>query len=110
MKKLGLLFIILVCLAISNGLKAQTYHSAIGLRLGSPIAASYKFFISDPGAIELYLGFRSYGLGYTFIDPGAMFQYHKPISSVEGLSWYVGGGASLYLYSYKASYGVAGDN
>ncbi len=104
MKKLALLFSMLFLLAISNGLKAQDYQSAIGLRLGSPIAVSYKFFISEPAAIELYLGYRSYGIGYTFLNPGAMYQYHFPISGVEGLSWYVGGGASIYLYNFKDNY------
>ena len=111
MKKLVLLFSMLVLLAVSNGLKAQVqdYKSAIGLRLGSPLAASYKFFISDPAAIELYVGFRSYSsIGYTFINPGAMYQYHFEIPSIDGLAWYVGGGASVYLYSYKASFGTAG--
>ncbi|MEP6647606.1 MAG: hypothetical protein ABJC12_11015 [Saprospiraceae bacterium] len=110
MKKFVLLFSMLVLFAIANSAHAQGYKSAIGLRLGSPLAISYKFFISDPAAIELYLGYRSYGVGYTFLNPGAMYQYHFPISSVEGLQWYVGGGASLYLYSYKSSYGTAGDN
>ncbi|MEO6131701.1 MAG: hypothetical protein ABIQ02_07625 [Saprospiraceae bacterium] len=109
MKKFVLLFSMLVLLCVSNGLKAQDYQSAIGLRLGSPLALSYKFFISEPAAIELYLGYRSYGIGYTFLNPGAMYQYHFPISSIDGLSWYVGAGASAYLYSYKNSFGTAGD-
>ena len=104
MKKLALLFSMLFLLAISNGLKAQGYQSALGLRLGSPIAASYKFFISEPAAVELYVGFRSYGIGYTFINPGAMYQYHFPITGVDGLQWYVGGGASVYLYNYRNNY------
>jgi hypothetical protein len=110
MKKFALLFSMLVLFAIANSAHAQGYKSAIGLRLGSPLAASYKFFISDPAAIELYVGFRSYSIGYTFINPGAMYQYHFPISSVDGLQWYVGGGASVFLYSYKDVFGTAGDN
>ncbi len=104
MKKIAVLFSMLFILAMANDLKAQSYQSAIGLRLGFPLAVSYKFFISEPAAIELYLGFRSYNIGYTFLNPGAMYQYHFPISSIDGLSWYVGGGASLYLYNYKDNY------
>lgn len=110
MKKFALLISMLFVLAVANDLKAQDYQSAIGLRLGSPLAVSYKFFISDPGAIELYLGFRSYAIGYTFLNPGAMYQYHLPISGVDGLQWYFGAGASVFLYSYKSNFGPAGDN
>ncbi len=104
MKKITLLFSMLFLLALASNLKAQDYQSAIGLRLGSPLAVSYKFFISDPAAVELYVGFRSYSLGYTFINPGAMYQYHFPISSIDGLQWYVGAGASLYLYNFKTNF------
>lgn len=100
MKKFALLFSMLVMFAIANSANAQSgYKSAIGLRLGYPIAASYKFFISDPAAIELYAGFRG-NTFYSWIHLGAMYQYHFPISSVEGLQWYVGGGASALLYSF----------
>lgn len=104
MKKIALLFSLFFILAVANDLKAQNYQSAIGLRLGAPLAVSYKFFISEPAAIELYLGFRSYSIGYTFLNPGAMYQYHFPISGVDGLSWYVGGGASLFLYNFNDNY------
>ena len=104
MKKFALLVSMLVLFAISNSAHAQGYKSAIGLRLGAPLAASYKFFISDPAAIEIYLGYRSYGVGYTFLNPGVMYEYHFPISSVDGLQWYVGGGASAFIYSFKDNY------
>ena len=104
MKKIALLFSMLFLLAMANDLKAQNYQSALGLRLGFPLAASYKFFVSEPAAFELYVGFRSYSIGYTFLNPGAMYQYHFPISGVDGLSWYVGGGASLFLYSFNDNY------
>ena len=109
MKKIALLFSMLFVLAMANDLKAQNYQSAVGLRLGVPLGISYKFFISEPGAIELYLGFRSYSFGYTYINPGAMYQHHFPISSIDGLSWYVGGGASVFLYNYKSSFGGVED-
>ena len=104
MKKIALLFSMLFVMAIVNEAKAQNYQSALGLRLAFPLAASYKFFISEPAAIELYLGIRSYSIGYTFLNPGAMYQYHFPINGVDGLNWYVGGGASLYLYNFKDNY------
>lgn len=109
MKKITLLFCTLFVLAIANGLKAQDYQSAIGLRLGYPLSASYKFFVKDPGAIELYAGFRGYTF-YSWFNIGGMYQHHFPIESVDGLSWYVGGGVSALFYSYKTGFGPAGDN
>lgn len=77
---------------------SQNYNSAIGLRLGYPVSLSYKHFISEPGAIEGFLGFRSYS-GYGWINVGATYQHHFPISEVAGLSWYVGGGASAFFWN-----------
>lgn len=104
MKKIALLLSAFFVLAFANMGKAQSYDSAIGLRFGAPLAASYKFFVTESNAIELYLGYRSYGIGYTFLNPGAMFQVHKPINGVDGLSWYFGAGASLFLYNFKDNY------
>jgi hypothetical protein len=106
MKKIALLFSMLFVLAIATNLKAQDYKSAIGLRLGYPISASYKFFVSDNAAIEAYAGFRGYTF-YRYINFGAMYQVHKPISSVDGLYWYFGGGVSALLYTYDS--GFVGD-
>jgi hypothetical protein len=100
MKKLALLFSMLLVLALSGGLKAQNYKSAIGLRLGVPLAVSYKFFVTEPGAIELYAGYRHYAFGYTYFSLGGMYEHHFPISSVDGLAWYVGGGASVWFFNY----------
>lgn len=100
MKKIALLFSMLFVMAFAHQANAQNYDKAIGLRLGYPLAASFKFFVSEPGAIEIYAGYRSYGIGYNYFNVGAMYQYHKPISSVDGLSWYFGGGASVWFFSY----------
>jgi hypothetical protein len=99
MKKIALLFSMLFILSLSN-LKAQDYQSAIGLRLGVPISASYKFFVTDAGAIEAYVGYRNYSFGYNYFNIGAMYQQHMPINGVDGLYWYFGGGASVNFFSY----------
>lgn len=83
---------------------AQDYKSAIGLRLGSPLSVSYKTFVSDRGAFEGVLGFRSYSGLYSWINVGAYYEHHNPISSVRGLSWYYGAGANIYLWSWNTSY------
>ena len=72
------------------------YKSAIGLRFGYPLSVSYKHFISEPGAIEVFAGFRSYSY-YSWFNIGGLYEHHKPISSVDGLQWYFGGGASVFF-------------
>jgi hypothetical protein len=108
MKKLLLLVSLFVIVALTSNMNAQPYASAIGLRLGYPIAASYKFFVSEPAAVELYAGIR-----YDGLNLGGMYQVHKPLSDVDNLYWYFGGGASISFYSYyvdenEVSFGING--
>lgn len=81
------------------------YKRGIGLRAGGGyydlIAASFKTFVTKPGAIELNLGFRPYAGVYSTYNQfhlsfSASYQHHFPIGSVEGLRWFVGGGATAY--------------
>jgi hypothetical protein len=102
MKKFISIFISLISLvAAVNG--QSTYQSAIGARIGDGYAdlfsASYKTFVSDQGAIELNLGFRSYGVPhYNWVDLSfsASYQYHFNIEAVEGLKWFIGGGLTAF--------------
>jgi len=102
MKKLVLLFALFLMLGIASTSQAQVqdYSKAIGLRVGYPVAASFKMFITDPGAIELYAGFRGYS-GYGWFAIGGQYQHHFPISAVEGLAWYIGGGAVAQFWNFK---------
>lgn len=100
MKNLFRLMLLVAVLATAQGLNAQSsYQSAIGLRLGYPTSVSYKFFLSDPAALELFAGFRGYS-GYGWFNVGAAYQVHKPIEGVENLQWYFGGGASAFFFNY----------
>ena len=38
-----------------------------------------------------------------------MYQHHSPITSVEGLQWYVGGGAGVWLWTYNKDYNFGAD-
>lgn len=107
MKKL--LFTLALVLGCFFAAYSQNYHSAIGLRLGYPASVSYKQFISEPGAIEGFLGFRSYS-GYSWINIGATYQHHMPISGVDGLNWYFGGGASVFFWNDKDDVFVNNDD
>lgn len=88
--------------------QAQNYNSAIGLRLGVPLSISYKHFLNENGAIEVFGGFRSYS-GYGWFNVGGLYQYHKPIPDLDGLSWYFGGGAAAFFWNYDNNFAF-GDN
>lgn len=101
-----------LALVYFSALSAQTtYHSAIGLRIGTGyydlFSASYKTFLSESGsAIELNFGVKpttNYRTGCcvlndngnTMISFSASYQYHVPITSLPGLQWFIGGGVVL---------------
>lgn len=126
MKKSIFLSLFLLVLFFS-GTDAQSYKNAVGLRLGSPVAVTFKHFLSEESAVEVFAGTRSYGfdlgygygyygygygLGYYDRDRirnwviGAAYQYHKPIELdfLDGLGYYFGGGASVYFWNYGEYY------
>lgn len=99
MKRYAVLFVLALCLLLANEGKSQDYSSAIGLRLGYPLALTYKTFINDDSAVEVFGGLRAYS-GYSWINLGAAYEVHKPIEGVGGLNWYFGGGASVFFFNY----------
>lgn len=101
---LPVLFLVLAMVA-TNSLGAQEYKSAIGARLGSPLSASFKTFISESSAIELFVNYRGdniaiNGYGWNRFGLGGAWQKHSEIS-VPGLSWYAGAGATAYYWSWS---------
>ena len=64
MKKLTIL-LLLVFSCLYTTVQAQDYKSAIGLRLGYPWSISYKQFLNDRGAFEVFGGMR----GSTYCNP-----------------------------------------
>lgn len=95
MKKI--LLIIVSFLSLQLG--AQDYRTAIGARLGFPLSFSLKHFISEPGAVELTAGFRFWQY-YRSINVGGYYEHHFDIAAVDGLRWYIGGGANAYFWSF----------
>ena len=101
----GIAFILSFSVTSLQAQDGSSYKSGIGLRAGGGyydvIAASFKTFVTDPGAIELNLGFRPYSAVYAGYNQfnlsfSASYQHHFPIGSVEGLKWFVGGGLTAY--------------
>lgn len=105
---LRIAFALLLVAGLSQTAQAQDYKSAVGARLGSPLSLSYKTFLSESSAVEAFIGYRSFGFGYSWINIGAAYQIHNDISGVDGLKWYYGAGASVFLYSFRNNF--VGDN
>lgn len=105
MKKV--IFTLTLALGVTFAAYSQDYNSAIGLRFGYPTSISYKKFISEPGAIEVFAGFRSFAF-YNWFNIGGLYQHHWQLPSIaDGLSWYAGGGASVFFWNYDD--GFVGD-
>ncbi len=114
MKKIINLFIFVTIFSVAANAQSD-YKSAIGLRFGSGyydlVSATYKTFISEPGAIELTLGFRGYGVpGYSWFNlaVSGAYEHHFDIKPVDGLKWFLGAGviASNTFSSYDTYSGV----
>lgn len=105
MRKTILFFTFFICfMFMANTSQAQNFKKAIGARLGYPMAISYKHFLNESNAIEVYGGTRGFGGGllggYRWYSLAGAYQVHKPIESVEGLDYYFGGGASVYFWAF----------
>lgn len=101
MKIRNVLILFILCLGFYA--KSQDYKSAVGLRLGYPLSVCYKTFINEKAALEFVLGYRNTTY-WNYIAIGGYYQHHLPIRSVDGLSWYFGGGASVHFWSYDDVY------
>jgi hypothetical protein len=100
MKKITFVLLLASALLSVTSLKAQSYKTALGIRLSSsaPIvnnSISIKQFINDKTAIEGLLSFS---------DPlalGILAEFHKPLSA-PGLQYFYGGGGYLgFIKTYN---------
>ncbi|MFT6335156.1 MAG: hypothetical protein ACI86M_001790 [Saprospiraceae bacterium] len=101
MKKL---IILAIAIVISVSSYAQNYKSSVGLRLGYPVAGSFKTFISETSALEGIVGFGSYSSYLTYINVRANYLIHSDIESVENLQWFYGAGVGVFIWSYDDLY------
>lgn len=93
MKKL----IIIAFTVISSYAMSQPYKSAIGGKLGYGLVGSYKFFIAEKSAFDIFAGFGWYGNG---LHAGVNYNYQMPLTKdIKSLYWYVGGGLAIATYS-----------
>ena len=101
MKKL--LFVFAMLLGTFGISQAQDYNSAVGLRFGYPLSVTYKTFLNESSAVEVYAGFRSW-FGYNEFRINAAYLIHNEIENVDRLKWYYGGGAGVTFFSYESFY------
>ena len=102
MKRIILLLVLGFSILAGSKLSAQSYFDhAIGARLGFPSAVSYKKYISDYGAIELFAGQSE-----SAFTAGAAYQKHFPLSG--DLDWYLGGGGTLNFPDSGIGIGIQG--
>lgn len=98
-----MLLVLIVSLCWAQNGQAQDYSSALGLRLGYPLSLTYKTFVGPEGAVEVFGGIRGFST-YSWVNVGGAYQHHKPISGVDGLNWYFGGGASVFFWNFKNTF------
>lgn len=89
---------IITALVISVTAFSQSYKSAVGLKIGYDVAATYKTYISPNNALDLGVNlsglFTSNGLGLLV---NGFYTWENELGGVNGLSWYVGPGAYIGL-------------
>lgn len=89
---------IIAALVISVTAFSQSYKSAVGLKIGYDVAATYKTYVSPENALDL--GVNLSGL-FTSNDLGLLvngfYTWENELGGVNGLSWYAGPGAYIGL-------------
>ena len=113
MKKLSLILAFFGCVLFALPSQAQNFNSAVGLRLGYPWSVTYKKFISESSAIEVFAGTRGSGIlgsGYRWYSVSAAYQIHRPIEELAGLDYYFGAGASAYFWNFDFATDAASTN
>lgn len=93
-------FLFFVVLGFSTQLSGQAYKSAFGAKLGYGLVASYKTFLSESNAIDLFGGITWGGL-----TAGAYYEKHKALGTTAGLQWYWGFGGAFTTNSYGSGLG-----
>lgn len=83
--------------------QAQTYETAIGLRLGSPTSVTVKHFLNDSHALEGYVGYRGWS-GYNWFHVSGAYLIHNQIEDIDNFLWYFGGGATVFFWNYDSDF------
>jgi hypothetical protein len=90
---------IIAALVVSVSAFSQNYQSAIGLKIGYDVAATYKTFLNSTNAVDLGVSISDMfnpnkGLG---AHVNGFYIWQNPLGGINGLSWYAGPGAYIGL-------------
>lgn len=100
MKNPVLILISSLILGVSNTTHGESYENGIGLRLaGITSGIDYKHFFSKNDAAEGILSFGKKRFLFT-----ALYERHFDFANVDGLMWFVGGGAHIGYYEEGYDY------
>ncbi len=100
MKRLTCISAIIILFLFSSTIKAQDYNMGIGLRLGGYTSGfTVKGFINERGALEGIAGFGHHMFAIT-----GMYEHHFPLTGVNGLSLYAGGGGHFGFFTHESAY------
>ncbi len=103
MRKLTLFSVaVFLFMGAYHSTSAQNYDRAIGLRLGYPTSVTFKNFIDESSAIEVYAGTRGWA-SYRWYNIAGAYQWHNDIGEVENLQYYFGAGASVFFWTFEFS-------
>lgn len=107
--KTNVLLVLSLVFLFQFSAEAQDYKSSIGGKLGYGLVASYKKFLSEKAAIDVFGGIHWGGS----VLGGINYSIHKDISEVQNLRWYYGAGANFFSWaagSYSwAEVGISGN-
>jgi hypothetical protein len=89
-------FTLIAMLVFSLNIYAQApYEKAVGLRLGTSVGATYKYFFSSTNAIEGIVDLDLFDRDALKINVTGLYLWQWEIPEFSGFSWYVGPGASV---------------
>ncbi|POY37982.1 hypothetical protein C3K47_05510 [Solitalea longa] len=94
MKKLLSLTVIVLLFAATT-VKAQSYTTALGARIGTESGITLKHFIKSKAALEGILAFDHHSFDIT-----GLYEVQGNAFSEPGLDWFVGGGAHIGSFRY----------
>lgn len=84
----------------------SAYNSAIGAKISTGLAFTYKKFVTPKNALEGQAMFFREGIRFA-----GLYEFHFNIEGVDGLRWYVGPGAHVGFWKpeYKDKYNSSVD-
>ena len=105
MKQITIFLFFMAFMSLAMSTQAQEFKSAVGVRFGSPMSVSYKYFLNESSAVEVYAGTRgsrNFGINWRWYSVSAAYQIHKPLNvfDIDGLNYYYGLGATAFFWNY----------